>query len=284
MKLFWKNCLFCWLLLGRDPLRNIPEQSPLTKKKTKYISNGIAEDRHVLSEEARDHFCQKLNRLNERQPSKDIPVFPGKTKAASLDDGILDETAASQRPGLKGRAFSAGVGLADFAKQSEELQQSGSDESLSAHDENSANNSEYSTVEETRSGKTSPQILATHSHGTAGPSRKKHVVIQSFLAVGSGEVSLEEGEEVNVLQKESSGWWYVKNDFCKGWAPSAFLAPVGESRSPSPETPDQQEVSDNQEESCQIKENLDTCPKQEDDEERKMVPRRKEKVPIIIFK
>jgi len=282
--------------LGRDPLRNIPQQSPLLKRKPKYSSTWIPEDLHVLSEEARDHLYLKLNRLNERRPSKEIPMIPGKTRATSVDDDVLDKKVAPRRPGLRKRPFSVNVavGVADLLEQSEELnekkpdnelskQQSGSDESLSAQTESSAIDSEYSEVEETRSRKISTQSGARNSPARTTRSRTKHVVISSFFAEESGEVSLEEGEEVDVLQKESSGWWYIKNDFCEGWAPSAFLAPAGGSRSPSPETSDQHQVSDNQEESCQIKENLDTCPKQEGDEERKFVPPRKEKVAIIFI-
>ena len=234
--------------LGRDTL----EQSPLTKKITKYNSNSIAEDQPVLSKEARGHS------QNEQHPGKDIPVITGpKARAASLDDEILSKNAAPQRPGLKRRPFSAGVGLAEFAKQSEELKgrKLGRSENLLAHDENSFIDSECSKVEETRSRKTSPEILVTYCHGTTSRNGEKHVVITSFSAEQSGEVSLEEGEEVDVLQKELSGWWYVKNDFCEGWAPSAFLAPVG-SRPPSSQTPDRQQVLDSQEKM------LKTCPKE----------------------
>jgi len=262
-------------LEGRDPLRNIPEQSPLVKRKAKHNSNRIAEDQTVLSGETSDH--KTLLRLNARQPDKSIPVITGKARAATLDDEILIRNTASQRPGLKKRPFSAGVGLADFVRQTEELKgrMLGREESLSAHDENSVIDSEYSKVAETHF---RPEILVTHCHGTASPNRKTHVVIASYLAEESGEVSLEEGEEFDLLQKESNGWWYVKNDFCEGWAPSAFLAPA-RSRPPSPETPDQQQVSDSQEESCHIKENLETCPKEQGVDQIKFAPQGKEKSP-----
>lgn len=57
--------------------------------------------------------------------------------------------------------------------------------------------------------------------------RIKYVVILLFFVEESGEVFLEEGEEVEVLQKEFSGWWYVKSDFCEGWVLSVFLVFVG---------------------------------------------------------
>lgn len=218
-------------------------------------------------------------------------MIPGKTRAASVDDEVLNKKTASPRPGLKRRPFSVAVGLADLFKESKELkerkpadelskQQSGSDESISAQGESSTIDSGYSEVEETRSRKTSSQFDRSSTLGRATPSRTKHVVISSFFAEESGEVSLEEGEEVEVLQKESSGWWYVKNDFCEGWAPSAFLAPAAGSRSTS--APDQPQIFDNQDESCQIKEKLDSCPRQpaDQEEEKRFVPQEKFKVGI----
>ena len=206
-----------------------------------------------------------------------------------MDDGNLSRVATSQRPGLSRRSISAGAGLADFARQPEELRirKLGRDDRRSANDEILVTDSEYSKLVETHSGETSSEILVTHCHGTASPNRNKHVVISSFFAEESGEVSLEKGEEVDVLQKESSGWWYVKNDFCEGWAPSAFLAPArvpARSRTPSPETPDQQQVSVSQEKSCQIKENLKTCPEEQGVDQKKYSPQGKEKVHIIFIK
>ena len=202
-----------------------------------------------------------------------------------MDDEILNRVKASQRPGLKWRPISAGAALADFARETEELRVRtlGRDERVSSNDENSVIDSEYSKLVEERSGETSTDFLVTHCHGTASPDGKKHVVISSYIAEESGEVSLEKGEEVDVLQKESSGWWYVKNDFCEGWAPSAFLAPA-RSRPPSPETPDQKHVSDSQEESCQIKENLETCPEEQGVDQKRFSLQGKDKVPIIFIK
>ena len=86
--------------LGRDPLRDIPQQSPLVKRKAKYSSAWIPEDLHVLSEEARDHLYLKLNRLNERRPSKDIPTLPDKPRTTSVTDDVLDKKVAPQSTGL----------------------------------------------------------------------------------------------------------------------------------------------------------------------------------------
>ena len=275
---------------GRDPLRNIPEKGPL-KQKTWHSPNGIAEDLPVLSEEARDQHCRKMNRQNKRHSSDDISMITSKSRAASLDAEIWDKNAESLRPDLKKRSFSAGAVFDHLLSEREQLkkskpddksskQSSRADKSLSVHSGSSGIDSKYSELEETRPSleeKSSPQFGARNSNGRDSPSRKKYVVLRSFFAEERGEVSLEEGEEVDVLQKESSGWWYVKNDFCEGWAPSAFLAP-GRSRSISPESLDQQQISDNQDEHWQIKESLDSWPKHKRDDLKRLVPQEKEKV------
>lgn len=296
------------VLLGRDPLRKVPDQSPVSKRKIKYNSTWIPEDLEVLSEEARDHLYQKLNRLHERRPSKDIPSLPGKFRAASVDDEVVVKAKGSPRPGLIRRPFSVAVGMADLFKESDHLkenrpptkrsisnltplythnelssQHSGSDDSISAQGDSSAIDSEYSEVEEPRSRKASSQFGARNNQGRASPNRTKYVVTSSFFAEETGEVSLEEGEEVEVLQKESSGWWYVKNEFCEGWAPQAFLALAGGSRSSSPKTPESPippQSLDSQAQSCPLEPKLDSCPEKPDgeEEEKRFFPQVQEKV------
>ena len=283
-------------LIGRDPLRNIPEEGPLAKHKTRYSPNGIAEDLPVFSEEARDQLYGKTNRQKKRQSSDDIPMITSKSRAASLDAEICDTNAESIRPDLRMRSFSAGAVLDRLLSEREQLkkmkpddksseQGSSADKSLSVQSGSSAIDSEYSELEETRPNlkeKSSPQFGVRNSYGRDSPSRKKYVVLRSFFAEESGEVSLEEGEEVDVLQKESSGWWYVKNDFCEGWAASAFLAP-GRSRSISPEILDQQEISDNQDKHRQINKSLDSWPKQKREDLKGLVLQGKEKVIRMSF-
>ena len=259
----WKVSFAVFFFVGRDPLRNIPEQSPVVKRKTKHNLNRNAEEQPILGGETSDHLHKSLTGLNVRQPDQSISVTSSKAKAVSWDDEILISDESHKRPGLETRPLSDDVGLADFVKQREELKGKTREESLSSLKEN-------------------PVIDAENSKMAASPKRTKLVVIASYLAEESGEVSLEEGEEFEVLQKESNGWWYVKNDFSEGWAPSAFLA-LARSRSPSPETPNQQQVSDNQEESCQIKENLETCPKEQSVDQIKFTPQGREKVPSIFI-
>lgn len=40
---------------------------------------------------------------------------------------------------------------------------------------------------------------------------------------GEGQLSLQKGQSVEVLEKNSDGWWYVKMGVSEGWAPSSFL-------------------------------------------------------------
>ena len=58
-----------------------------------------------------------------------------------------------------------------------------------------------------------------------GQSRKTSI---SYTVVceyggGDGQVRLKRGQKVEVLEKNSDGWWYVKAGSEEGWAPSSFL-------------------------------------------------------------
>ena len=245
-------------LIGRDPLRDIPVKCPLPKQKTRYSSNGIAEDLPVLSGETKDQLYRKRN----RHPSEDIPMVTGKTRAISLDDegaGVGCDNLFNERQQLKER------------KSSDEIskEHSGSVSiSVQGGEENHINLEEEG----------SPQFGERNSRGRGSDNRKKHVVIRAFFAKESGEVSLEEGEEVDVLQKVPSGWWYVKSDFYEGWAPSAFLA-IGRSKSVSVESLEKPQVKS---EHWQNEENLDGSPKQNRGELKGHTPQGKDKV-VSVF-
>ena len=61
--------------------------------------------------------------------------------------------------------------------------------------------------------------------GSQGGRRGEVYIAQhSYFADANGEASLVEGEEVLVMEKSLSGWWFVaKSDQQKGWVPSNFL-------------------------------------------------------------
>ena len=266
----------------------------------------MPEDLSMLSEEARAHLYQKLNRLSERRPSKDVPLLPlSKKRADSVDDAVLAKPKGSPRPGLTRRPISVPVGLASMVRESDEMkenrpstpkplrgkvpslqtlselngQHSGSESSISALTDTSAIDSEFSEVEEPRSRKISTHSSVRSTLGRTNPSKKKYVATSTFVAEETGEVSLEEGEEIEVVQKESSGWWYVKNDFVEGWAPEAFLAPSQGSRSSSPESQVPSQSSDTQDQSNEIRPRMESLSERPDvKEEEKVVPQAKVKV------
>ena len=239
--------------------------------------------------------------MDTQQVSKNIPPLPGKIRMAYTDDDVMEKKSRSPRPGLRRRPFSVAqaVNVADMLKENEKFntntsvsersqstvvppisslemdeQQSRSNDS-SPRSENSvdAECNEYNK-EQSRARKISTQ------NGRKSPNRIRYVAISSFVAEESGEVSLEDGEEVDVVQKESSGWWYVKNEFGEGWAPSAYLAPAQVSRTTSPETLSQSQDVDSREQSSLIKQKLDAVPKglSEKEEERGSYAQEKQKV------
>lgn len=93
-------------------------------------------------------------------------------------------------------------------------------------------------------------------NGRRSPNKTKYVAVSSFRGEEKGEASLEEGEEFDVLQKENSGWWYIKNEFSEGWAPSAFLMPVQSTRPSSPETASQLQSLESKEETASEEQNV----------------------------
>ena len=53
--------------------------------------------------------------------------------------------------------------------------------------------------------------------------KASYVVACDYVAETDGCLSLEEGQSVEVLEKNNDGWWYVKIGTKEGWAPSSFL-------------------------------------------------------------
>ena len=267
-------------MLGRDPLRDIPRNSPVPNRKN---PTWVPEDLHLLSDEARE---QIYNKLNQRRPSKEIPQIPGHKRTSSTDEEVMQlRKAVSPRPGLRRRPFSVAVGVADLFKQNTESVkevsktensqstvvppsasfESDNQESISDGNITPRSSGEDEVIEsdkeELRVRKISTQ------NGRRSPNRPKYVAISSVRAVEHGEISLEDGEEVEVLQKEPTGWWYVKNEFGEGWAPSAFLEPVQLPRSTSPDLPSHPQMVDSQDQLSQTGETLDGFPEGSDERE-----------------
>ncbi|XP_061171561.1 SH3 and PX domain-containing protein 2A-like isoform X2 [Saccostrea echinata] len=65
-------------------------------------------------------------------------------------------------------------------------------------------------------------------------SQQSYKTIARYQADGNGEVSFEEGVELEVLRK-TEGWWLVRVGTSEGWAPATYIEPCGcGPRSPSP--------------------------------------------------
>lgn len=225
---------------------------------------------------------QIYKKLNERRPSKEIPQIPGKNKKASTDEEVMVKMQGSPRPGLRKRPFSVAVGVADMFKENKEIVRKISETRRSQSPVIPPSNSpELNKQRSKGAGDASPppenpgdvesfdserkktrvRKISSHS-GRRSPNKKKYVAVASFIAEERGEVSLEYHEEVEVLQKEASGWWYVKNDFREGWVPSAYLEPAQPSRSPSPETLNQPQNMDSQDQSNQMENKYDALNKE----------------------
>ncbi|XP_026560505.1 SH3 and PX domain-containing protein 2A isoform X2 [Pseudonaja textilis] len=59
----------------------------------------------------------------------------------------------------------------------------------------------------------------------SNPSKCLYITSDSYQKVQDSEISFPAGIEVEVLEKQSSGWWYLKYGEIEGWAPSHYLIP-----------------------------------------------------------
>ncbi|XP_032080667.1 SH3 and PX domain-containing protein 2A isoform X2 [Thamnophis elegans] len=65
------------------------------------------------------------------------------------------------------------------------------------------------------------QLAKTENEGN--PSKCLYITTDSYQKVQDSEISFPAGIEVEVLEKQSSGWWYLKYGEIEGWAPSHYL-------------------------------------------------------------
>ncbi|XP_015927368.1 guanine nucleotide exchange factor DBS isoform X2 [Parasteatoda tepidariorum] len=58
----------------------------------------------------------------------------------------------------------------------------------------------------------------------------RYVVLGDYAAVDVGEVSLHEGQVVEVEKIGCAGWWYVRglDAGCQGWVPATYLGPISQ--------------------------------------------------------
>ncbi|XP_060027366.1 SH3 and PX domain-containing protein 2A isoform X2 [Erinaceus europaeus] len=60
-----------------------------------------------------------------------------------------------------------------------------------------------------------------------------YTTCSAYQKVQDSEISFPAGVEVHVLEKQESGWWYVRFGELEGWAPSHYLV-LGENEQPDP--------------------------------------------------
>ncbi|XP_057704198.1 SH3 and PX domain-containing protein 2A-like isoform X2 [Corythoichthys intestinalis] len=77
---------------------------------------------------------------------------------------------------------------------------------------------------------TSSELSSIYSKGSRGDSDAEGCVLyrttDPYEKVQESELSFPAGVEVLVLEKQESGWWYVRWEDSEGWAPTYFLEPV----------------------------------------------------------
>ncbi|CAG06175.1 unnamed protein product, partial [Tetraodon nigroviridis] len=73
-------------------------------------------------------------------------------------------------------------------------------------------------------------LSSVYSKGSRGDSDAEgpnlYRSVDTYKKVQDSEVSFPAGVEVEVLEKEESGWWYIRWGSEEGWAPSYYLEPV----------------------------------------------------------
>ena len=85
----------------------------------------------------------------------------------------------------------------------------------------------------------------SHSIICRGTDTDNYFAVCTYQASGDGEMTVYEGDEVEVLTKAPNGWWMVCIDDDVGWVPSNFL--VAEGRQEDELNQDSLELADDQE-------------------------------------
>ncbi|XP_014681378.1 PREDICTED: guanine nucleotide exchange factor DBS-like isoform X2 [Priapulus caudatus] len=75
-----------------------------------------------------------------------------------------------------------------------------------------------------------PQCLSNRS--SQGESLPLYVALADYMAIDFGELSMTEGEMVEVVKLSEDGWWFVRSLAGQsGWAPGSYLEPVNKRHS-----------------------------------------------------
>lgn len=51
-------------------------------------------------------------------------------------------------------------------------------------------------------------------------------VLATYKKTGRSEVDVKEGDIVEVVEKNTNGWWFVNIDDAQGWLPATYLEPL----------------------------------------------------------
>ncbi|XP_053732064.1 SH3 and PX domain-containing protein 2A-like isoform X1 [Synchiropus splendidus] len=99
-----------------------------------------------------------------------------------------------------------------------------------ARGEDSETASVISSEDSFSSQSTSSDFSSIYSKGSRGDSDLENCVIyrttDPYEKVQDSEISFPAGVEVEVVEKQESGWWYIRWADAEGWAPTYYLEPV----------------------------------------------------------
>ncbi|XP_056265371.1 SH3 and PX domain-containing protein 2A isoform X4 [Pseudoliparis swirei] len=84
--------------------------------------------------------------------------------------------------------------------------------------------------EDSMCSRSTSDLSSVYSKGSRGDSDVEGPILyrslDAYKKVQDSEVSFPAGVEVEVLEKQESGWWYIRMGTEEGWAPSYYLEPV----------------------------------------------------------
>ncbi|XP_029951115.1 SH3 and PX domain-containing protein 2A isoform X2 [Salarias fasciatus] len=84
--------------------------------------------------------------------------------------------------------------------------------------------------EDSMCSRSTSDLSSVYSKGSRGDSDVEGPIfyraLDTYKKVQDSEISFPVGVEVEVLEKQESGWWYIRYGSEEGWAPSYYLEPV----------------------------------------------------------
>ncbi|TDG44711.1 hypothetical protein AWZ03_008852 [Drosophila navojoa] len=204
-------------LQGRQEVHTL--QAPSLEVKNKWV----AEIKRVLLNQLEELKGEKIKQygLNHRglkqTTSWDTPNIilgtPGRTIScdASSESSNRNSNCSSEENGPAGAACGnssgGGGGMADRD-----------------HPEGCGWSSDYSNSED--------EISVNEDNSTPG---SKFIALADYTAMGHSEVSMREGEAIELLKVGCAGWWYVRvlDTNAEGWTPGAYLESINRKSSRS---------------------------------------------------